>query len=67
VIVKRCYNFSSLLKTLTPKNNENLPVLTLAYPDDPDSYREFSAGLNKRSQVREVAPEKIFPEARNFK
>jgi error-prone DNA polymerase len=67
VIVKRCYNFSSLLRTLTPKNNENLPVLTLACPDDPNNYHEFPPALNKRSQVREVAPEKIFPEARNFK
>jgi error-prone DNA polymerase len=63
VIVKRCYNFSSLLRTLTPKNNENLPVLTLAYPDE----KSIPSGLNKRSQVREVAQEKIFPEARNFK
>jgi error-prone DNA polymerase len=63
VIVKRCYNFSSLLRTLTSKNNENLPVLTLAYPDE----KSIPPGLNKRSQVREVAQEKIFPEARNFK
>jgi error-prone DNA polymerase len=63
VIVKRCYNFSPLLKTLTPKNNENLPVLTLAYSDE----KSIPPGLNKRSQVREAAPEKIFPEARNFK
>jgi error-prone DNA polymerase len=63
VIVKRCYNFSSLLRTLTPKNNENLPVLTLAYPDE----KSIPPALNKRSQVREVAQEKIFPEARNFK
>ena len=34
VIVKRCYNFSSLLRTLTPRNNENLPLLTLAYADE---------------------------------
>jgi error-prone DNA polymerase len=67
VIVKRCYNFSSLLRSLTPKNNDNLPVLTLACPDDPNNYHEFPPALNKRSQVREVAPEKIFPEARNFK
>ena len=39
VIAKRCYNFSSLLKTLTPTNNEDLPVLTLAWPDDPDNDR----------------------------
>ncbi|MEO6722623.1 MAG: error-prone DNA polymerase [Ferruginibacter sp.] len=63
VIVKRCYNFSSLLRTLTPTNNENLPLLTLAYPDE----KSIPPGLNKRSQVRQEAPDKIFPEARNFK
>ncbi len=63
VIVKRCYNFSSLLRTLTLKNNEDLPVLTLAWPDE----KSIPPGLNKRSQVREVAQEKIFPESRNFK
>jgi error-prone DNA polymerase len=63
VIVKRCYNFSPLLRSLTPTNNENLPLLTLAYPDE----KSIPPGLNKRSQVREVQQEKIFPEARNFK
>jgi DNA polymerase III, alpha subunit len=63
VIVKRCYNFSSLLRILTPTNNENLPLLTLAYPDE----KSIPPGLNKRSQVREVAQEKVFPEARNFR
>ena len=63
VIVKQCYNFSPLLRALTPTNNENLPILTLAYPDE----KSIPPGLNKRSQVREAAPEKVFPEARNFK
>ncbi|MEO6733911.1 MAG: error-prone DNA polymerase [Ferruginibacter sp.] len=63
VIVRRCHNFSPLLRTLTPTNNENLPLLTLAYPDE----KSIPPGLNKRSQVREVAKEKVFPEARNFK
>jgi error-prone DNA polymerase len=63
VIVKSCYNFSPLLRSLTPTNNENLPLLTLAYPDE----KSIPPGLNKRSQVREAAPDKIFPEARNFK
>jgi error-prone DNA polymerase len=34
VIVRHYYNLSSLLRTLTPANNENLPLLTLAYPDE---------------------------------
>ncbi|MEP7107018.1 MAG: error-prone DNA polymerase [Ferruginibacter sp.] len=63
VIVKRCYNFSSLLRILTPTNNENLPLLTLAYPDE----KSVPPGLNKKTQIKENAPEKIFPEARNFK
>ena len=63
VIVQGCYNFSSLLRTLTPTNNENLPLLTLAYPDE----KSVPPGLDKRSQSRETAQEKIFAEARNFR
>ncbi|MDO9374460.1 MAG: error-prone DNA polymerase [Ferruginibacter sp.] len=63
VIVKRCYNFSPLLRNLTPANNENLPLLTLAYPDE----KSIPPGLNKRSQMREAGQEKVFPEARNFR
>jgi len=63
VIVKRCYDFSKLLRGLTPSKNENLPVLTLAYPDE----KSIPPGLDKRSQVREDGQEKVFPEARNFK
>jgi error-prone DNA polymerase len=63
VIVKRCYNFSKLLQQLTPSQNENVPVLTLAYPDE----KSVPPGLNKRVQVRENAQEKIFAEARNFR
>lgn len=63
VIVKRCHDFSKLLRGLTPTKSENLPLLTLAFPDE----TSIPAGLNKRSQVREDAQEKIFPEARNFK
>ncbi|MEO6328748.1 MAG: OB-fold nucleic acid binding domain-containing protein [Ginsengibacter sp.] len=63
VIVKRCYDFSKLLRHLTPSQNENLPLLTLAYPDE----KSIPPPQHKRSQEREVAQEKIFPEARNFK
>ena len=63
VIVKQCYNFSKLLRQLTASNTHNLPILTLAYPDE----KSIPAPQNKRSQVRENAQEKIFPEARNFK
>jgi error-prone DNA polymerase len=63
VVVKSCHDFSKLLRTLTAANNEDLPVLTLARPDE----KSIPPGLNKQSQVRENAQEKIFPEARNFK
>ncbi len=63
VIVKHCYNFSSLLGTLTPANNENLPLLTLAYADE----KSVPSNPDKRSQPKELAQEKIFPGGRNFK
>ena len=63
VIVNSCYNFSRLLRKLTPSNNENLPVLTLAYPDE----KSLPPGLSKRSQPRERTHEKVIPDARNFR
>jgi error-prone DNA polymerase len=63
VIVRRCYDFSKLLRQLTPSDTQTPQVLTLARPDE----KSIPPGLNKRSQVRENAQEKLFPEARNFK
>jgi len=63
VIVERCYNFSKLLRHLTPSRNENLPLLTLAYADE----KSIPPGLDKRSQVKENGNEKVMPGARNFK
>ena len=63
VIVKRCYNFSKLLRQLTASHNENLPVLTLARADE----KSIPPAQNKKSQIREMAQEMIFPDARNFK
>jgi error-prone DNA polymerase len=63
VIVSRCYDFSKLLRQLTPSNNEDLPVLTLARPDE----KSVPPGQNKRSLVSGNEQEKIFPGARNFK
>jgi error-prone DNA polymerase len=63
VIVQRGHDFSKLLRQLTPSNNENLPILTLAFPDE----KSLPAPQNKRSQVRENAQEKLFPDARNFR
>ncbi len=63
VIVKRCYDFSKWLRQLTPLKDETPQVLTLARPDE----KSIPAGQNKRSLVRENAPEKVFPEGRNFR
>ncbi|MFC0775437.1 error-prone DNA polymerase [Terrimonas alba] len=63
VIVSACYDFSKLLRQLTPSDNENLPLLPMAHPDE----KLIPPGSNKRSQVRENAQEKVFPEARNFR
>lgn len=63
VIVKTCHNFSKLLRQLTPSGEENPSVLTLARPDE----TSIPPPQNKRSQVRELAQEKLFPEARNFR
>jgi error-prone DNA polymerase len=64
VIVRSCHDFSRLLRHLTPSRNENLPLLTLSRGDEKTIPVHAQ---NKRSQVRENAGEKIFPEARNFK
>ena len=64
VIVKRCYDFSKLLRGLTAARNEHPPVLTLARPGEKSIPTHAQ---NKRTQVREPAPENIFHAGRNFK
>lgn len=63
VIVKRCYDFSKLLRELTPKAKDLPQAQTLAFPDE----TSMPPAQNKRTQVREAAQKKIFPEARNFR
>jgi error-prone DNA polymerase len=63
VIAKHCYDFSKLLRKLTPANNETSGARTL----DLAGEKSLPAGQNKRSQVREQAQEMLFPDARNFK
>lgn len=64
VIVKSCYDFTKLLRRLTATNNEDLPLLTLSRGDEKTIPVHAQ---NKRSQVRETAEKKIFPDARNFR
>ena len=63
VIARRLHNFSKLLRTLTDEEPEKLPLLTLSRADE----KSLPPGVNKKSQVREDANEKVFPEARNFR
>ena len=63
VIVSRCFDFSKLLRKLTHANVDNIPVLTLARPDE----KSIPAAQNKRSLVRETPKEIQFPQARNFR
>jgi error-prone DNA polymerase len=63
VIVSRCYDFSKLLRKLTSSRSDDIPVLTLARPDE----KSIPPGQNKRSLVREVPQETLFPQARNFR
>ncbi len=64
VIVKRCHNFSKLLRQLTQAQNQDPQVLTLAYADETSI--PAHAQIKKR-QSKEIPQEKIFPDARNFK
>ena len=64
VIVKRCHNFSKLLRHLTLSQNENESVLTLSRADEKSIPTHV---LAKRSKDKTVTQGIIFPEARNFK
>ena len=62
VVVQRCHNFSKLLRHLTPSDEENLPVLTLARPDE-----KSEPVPDKRMEGNNTLPGKIFYGGRNFK
>ena len=65
VIVQHWFDFTKLLRGLTATNNENLPILTLS-PRDENNRFPFPTE-NKKTQVRQIAKEELFPSARNFK
>jgi len=54
VILQKAYNASKLLRSLTPANNDNIPVLTLARPDE----KSIPAAIAAKDQ---------FPSSRDFK
>lgn len=64
VIVTKCFDFTKLLKGLTVKDDDQLPILTLSRADEKSP--PYPAD-NKRSQVRQTTPQEIFDGGRNFK
>ncbi|MEJ7740302.1 MAG: error-prone DNA polymerase [Chitinophagaceae bacterium] len=67
VIVRCCYDLSKLLRHLTASHDGHLPLLTLSRADEKTHTIPSFPGYNKKTQIRETAQEKVFPEARNFK
>ncbi|RZK36461.1 MAG: DNA polymerase III subunit alpha, partial [Pedobacter sp.] len=64
IIVQKCFDYTKLLKNLTVKDDDQLPLLTLSRADEKSAPYTSE---NKRSQVREVAPQEIFSGGRNFR
>ena len=65
VIVRRCFDLSSLLRKLSAPEMGDPSMLTLSRADEKDEYA--SQAINKRTQVRKDVQTEIFPAARNFK
>lgn len=63
VIVKRCYNFSKLLRRLTATEEEALPAIAFSRADE----RTSPFLSRKEIPAREITQGKIFPEGRNFR
>ncbi|MCR8556578.1 error-prone DNA polymerase [Mucilaginibacter sp. BJC16-A38] len=64
VVVNKCFNLSGLLRQLTPANNEDLPVLTLARADETTSPAHGGSNKGEQQLTRQ---KEIFHKGRNFK
>jgi error-prone DNA polymerase len=62
VIVESCYDFSPMLRELTPSKKETPNVLALDFPDE----TSVPAGVNPRAP-EEGTKKKIFDKSRNFR
>jgi error-prone DNA polymerase len=64
VVVQRCFDLSKLMRGLTPIQNENLPVLTLARADE-----TTEAVPNERNTIpgHKSANKEVFYKGRNFR
>ena len=65
VITRHCEDWSKLLRDLTSVKKENMPVLTLS-PCDENDGAPFNA-VNKKTQIKEVYQEELFPKGKNFR
>jgi len=65
VVVSKCFDFTKLLKGLTAKEDDQLPILTLSRADEKSP--PYPTAENKRSQVRQPTPQEIFDGGRNFR
>lgn len=61
IIVQKCFDYTKLLKSLTTKENDHLPILTLS-PADEKSAPPFS-----QRSARDTNNGHVFPSGRNFK
>ena len=64
VIVKRCYNFTKLLRHLTATNDEELPLLTLARGDEKSVPAHAQ---HTKKKTLENDEESVYYKGRNFK
>jgi error-prone DNA polymerase len=64
VIVKRCFDLTKLLKSLTLTGKEDLPLLTLSRVDEKTN---SFAPEDKRKKVLETTEKEVFSKSRNFK
>lgn len=65
IIVRHCEDWSKLLRRLTKKDIDKISAHTLSPRDEKDGF-PFKTE-NKKTQVRQVYQEQLFPDARNFK
>ena len=65
IIVRHCEDRSKPLRKLTKKDYDKISAYTLSPRDENDGF-PFKAE-NKRTHVRQVYQEELFPEAGNFR
>jgi error-prone DNA polymerase len=66
VVVRKCFDMSSLLRELHDRTGEDPNLQTLSRADEKDEYA--TQAVNKKTQVRQkVTQLEMFPTGRNFR